>query len=151
MALIKLSLKLKNQSEDLKKLNHAVDCLSSRLKMTKKCTCETRLVLEELFTNIVQHGCCDGKEHIIIIKISLQNSILTIRIEDDGIPFNPIKFGEPDRKSPLEDREIGGLGIFLAKQYTEDIQYERTGKKNNLILKKKIILIPDEERVNGNH
>lgn len=151
MTLLELSLKLKNQPQDLKKLSHAIDLLSNQFGMTKKCTCETNLVLEELFTNIIQHGCCDDTKHKINVKISLQNNTLTMRIEDDGIPFNPVEIDEPDRRSPLEDRDIGGLGVFLAKQFTKDIRYERDGKKNILILKKELILIPDEEKVNGSH
>ena len=151
MTLLKISLKLRNQTEDLQKLSQAIDLLSGRLGMTKKCTCETNLVLEELFTNIVQHGCCDGKKHTIDVTLSLKKNILTMRIEDDGVPFNPIQKSEPDRESSLEDRSIGGLGIFLAKQYADDIHYEYDGNKNILTLNKKLILIPDEERVNGNH
>lgn len=149
MPLLKLSLKLKDQLEDLKKLNKALDFLRSLAGMSKKCSCEFSLVLEELFTNIVQHGCRDGNRHTINITMSLEKELLTVRIEDDCIPFNPIKVNKPDRTSSSDDRKIGGLGIFLARHYTEDIQYKRRGKKNTLILKKKII--PNEERVDGNH
>lgn len=151
MSLFKLSLKLKNRLEDLDRLNRTLEFLRHRLGMSKKCSCETNLVLEELFTNIIKHGCCDGKTHSINITISLKKEILIIRVEDDGVPFNPIKADQPDRSSPPEDREIGGLGIFLAKHYTEGIEYKRRGRKNILIARKKLIPRSNEESVNGNY
>ncbi len=151
MATLKFTLKLKNRMEDLEKLNRALEILSVRQGMSKKCTCETNLVLEELFTNILRHGCCEQNNHQINITISVTSDMLTVQIEDDGVPFNPITAQAPNLKIPIEKREVGGLGIFLAKHYTEEIQYKRRGKKNILILKKKITPRPDEERVNGNH
>jgi anti-sigma regulatory factor (Ser/Thr protein kinase) len=142
MPLLKLSLKLKDQLEDLEILNKTLGFLSSLAGMSKKCSCEFNLVIEELFTNIVRHGCCDGNKHIIYIIMSLEEEFLTVRIVDDCTPFNPIKATNPDCTSPPEDRKIGGLGIFLARNYTEDIRYKRCGKKNTLILKKKIISMP---------
>ncbi len=151
MTELKLTLKLKNQMEDLEKLNRVLEALSTRQGMSKKCTCETNLVLEELFTNIIRHGCCEPDNHHITVAISVKSDMLTVRLEDNGIPFNPITAHAPDIKTAIEKRDIGGLGIFLAKHYTEEIQYKRRGNKNILILKKKITPTPDEERVNGNH
>jgi len=148
---LRFSLKLKNRLEDLEKLNQALTLLSARLGMSKKHTCETSLVLEELFSNIIRHGCCDGKKHNVHITIALEEDMFTMRIEDDGIPFNPIAVAVPDVNSPPEDRLVGGLGIHLVKSYTEEIVYQRRGKKNVLTLRKKITPISNEERGDGDH
>lgn len=151
MALFKLSLKLKNHLEDLNKLNKALELFSRQLGMAEKCACETNLVLEELFTNIIKHGCCDGGPHTVHITIALEEDTLVMHIEDDGIPFNPLAVETPPCNVPPEKRRIGGLGILLARHYTENIQYRRSGKKNILKLIKKLILKPNRERSNGNN
>jgi len=63
---------------------------------------------------------------------------LTAELEDDGRPFNPLEAAEPDLSIPLEERKIGGLGIFLVRKFTTDLAYQRHDEKNLLILKKKI-------------
>lgn len=151
MTRLKLSLKLESDIENLEKLNNALKLFSELLSMSKKCTCETNLVLEELFTNIIQHGCCEVNTHTIHITMSLKKDTIVIRIEDNGIPFNPIEVEPPQSSTALEDRNIGGLGLFLAKHYTDKIEYKRCGKKNILKLRKKLIPMPNEEKANGNH
>ena len=63
---------------------------------------------------------------------------MNIRIEDNAKEFNPVEVPEPDTHLPLEDREIGGLGIFFAKNLMDDIKYERKNSRNILILKKSL-------------
>jgi len=96
------------------------------------------LAMDELFTNIVTSGFNDGKKHWIDIKISLKGDLLTIIMEDDGIPFDPASAKDPDITCPLEKRPIGGLGIYLVKTMTNGIEYKRVGNKNITILKKHI-------------
>ncbi|UCE84144.1 MAG: ATP-binding protein, partial [Deltaproteobacteria bacterium] len=76
--------------------------------------------------------------HWIKISISHENGTLTIRIEDDGMPFNPLKAEEPDCECPLEERRVGNLGIHLTKKYVDDMIYERRGDNNILILRKRL-------------
>ena len=64
--------------------------------------------------------------------------MVTIRIEDDGISFNPLETKPPDLDCTLEERDIGGLGIHLIKGYMDDIDYQRRGKQNILTIKKNI-------------
>ena len=68
-------------------------------------------------------------EHSVQIDISCKDDVLTIRIEDDGKPFNPTKADAPDVKCILEDRDIGGLGIFLIKKVMDQIIYKREKEK----------------------
>jgi anti-sigma regulatory factor (Ser/Thr protein kinase) len=136
MAIDKLSLTLKNRLRDLDKLNQAIAHLCPKIGISKKCQCETSLVLEELFTNIIHHGYPDGGDHSVRITISVDEQELTLKIEDDGVPFNPLAVAGPDCTSPIEDREIGGLGVLLARHFSKEIQYRRQGKKNVLTLKK---------------
>jgi len=133
-----ITFKLSNRLFELETLNKKIDKFAAQVGIPNKCKFEIHLVLEELFTNITCYGCREDKEHWVHVSISCENDIVTIQIEDDGIPFNPLEFEKPNLKSSVEDREIGGLGIHLVKHYTSDCVYERRGNKNILILKKTI-------------
>ena len=134
----KISFKLSNRLSELETLNQKIDKFGVQLGVSNKCLFEIHLVLEELFTNITCHGYRDDKRHWVHVSISCENNIMTIQIEDDGVPFNPLEFKEPDLKSALEDRDIGGLGIHLVKHFIKDCVYERRGNKNILILTKAV-------------
>ncbi len=65
----------------------------------------------------------------------LDEETLTISIEDTGIPYNPTLEAPPNYlDSPLEQRKIGGLGVYLAYQGTDKFLYERVGERNRNIL-----------------
>lgn len=134
----RMSFELKNNLSELDTLEEKLDQLCDRLGLTNKCLCEINLALEELFTNIVSYGYDDAEEHWVRFTISYENGTITLKIEDDGRPFNPIEAREPDTKCPLENRKIGGLGIHLTKNIMDEMVHRRKGDKNILILKKSL-------------
>jgi serine/threonine-protein kinase RsbW len=133
------SFKLKNDPSELNTLFQKLENLCIQLGLSKRCQCEIDLVLEELFTNIVAHGYPDDDEHWIEISISHKSGVLVIRIVDDGVPFNPAEFEATGLDTPLEERGVGGLGVHLARYFTEDVVYERRGNKNILTLTKFLV------------
>ena len=136
MADTRLSFKLKNNLSELDTLEERLDQFCDQLGLTSKCLCEINLALEELFTNIISYGYSDDDEHWVRFTLSYKNGTITMEIEDDGMPFNPIDAEEPDIKSPIEDRKIGGLGIHLTKKIMDEMIHRRKADKNILILKK---------------
>ncbi len=134
----KISFELKNNFCELGLLCRNLEQFGKSHGLSQKCKLDLNLVLEELLTNIISHGYADEGEHFIQITISLENGMLVVCVKDDGIPFNPVTAEETDIKRPLEEREIGGLGIHLIKQFMDDIVYERVGNQNILTLKKRI-------------
>ena len=64
------------------------------------------------------------------------NSEITIKIIDSGQPYNPLTKEDPDITLPAEDRQIGGLGIYLVKQVMDEVKYEYKEGCNVLELKK---------------
>jgi anti-sigma regulatory factor (Ser/Thr protein kinase) len=134
----KISFELKNDFCELDLLCRNLEQFGKSHGLSKKYKLDLNLVLEELLTNIISHGYTDEGEHFIQITISQENGVLVVCVVDDGIPFNPVTAKEPDITSPLDEREIGGLGIHLIKQLVDDIAYERVGNRNILILKKMI-------------
>ncbi|MBW2066508.1 MAG: ATP-binding protein [Deltaproteobacteria bacterium] len=131
-----LSIQLKNDMKELKRLQKSVEDLGDTLRLSGKVLFHINLALEEIFTNIVSHGYTDEGEHLIKITMSRENDFLCFRIEDDGIPFNPLKARPPELKGPLEERPIGGLGCYLMRCCMDDVKYERRGNKNILTMKR---------------
>ena len=106
--------------------------------MPKKTIFQIKFALEEIFVNIVSYGFSDDRPHKIKVSFSTQNGMLIMRLEDDGIPFNPLDAQSPDVSCPLEERQVGGLGIHLTRRLMNNVTYQRRGEKNVLIMKKQI-------------
>jgi anti-sigma regulatory factor (Ser/Thr protein kinase) len=136
---MKQTLILKNDMTELDRLHGFVERLCKKLRLSKKCTAETNLVLEEIFSNIVAYGFGDSRDHSIKINVICPvNGTLVLRIEDKGKAFNPLKVAEPEPTDDIENCGIGGLGIHLVRKLMDDVSYDYSGNKNVLELKKVI-------------
>jgi len=135
---------LKNDQSELEHLCHKCEELGKSVGLSDKSIFEMNLALDELFTNIISYGFQDHQEHIIKIKITVDDHYLLMRIEDDGIPFNPLESETPDLQCDLEKCQIGGLGIHLIKKMMDDVQYQRIAGKNVIFLKRKISPQPEQ-------
>ncbi|ACN17178.1 RsbW1 [Desulforapulum autotrophicum HRM2] len=133
-----LPIRVKNHLEELPVLCRAIDTLDSEINLSRKKRCEIQLVLEEIFTNIVNHGFTDKREHDIEIILTFQKDLLTIRFEDDGKAFDPTGVPCPDTGCALEQRLVGGLGVHFVKHFIDTCSYRREKDKNIMILKKRL-------------
>ena len=61
---------------------------------------------------------------------------IEMEFEDRGREFNPLEIGEPDFETPVEERQLGGLGIHLVKKMMDETKYRREGDRNILLLRK---------------
>ncbi len=138
MPAVKMEIQLHNRMEDLDRLTRQLDRFCHRAGLGNRCYGQVCLALEELFANIVQHGNVDGQTLRIAVFLALVDDILTVRIEDDGIPFDPNAAAQPDLNCSLEQRKIGGLGIHLIKKSMDEVRYLRCENKNVTILKKTV-------------
>ncbi len=94
------------------------------------------LVAEEIILNVIDYAYPDNPGDIEIEYWIDETDNLTMTISDWGVAFNPLETGDPRIDAPVEDREIGGLGIFLTKQIMNDLEYRRENNKNILTMKK---------------
>ena len=95
------------------------------------------LSVDELLTNTISYGYEDSEEHRIDLTIRLDAGVLAIEISDDGIEFAPDSAKDPDTEASIEDRPIGGLGIFLTRQMMDSFDYRRDEGRNIVTLTKK--------------
>lgn len=98
-----------------------------------------RLSIEEAVENVVRYA-YDGGIGWLEVGTSLDHDslILTIELRDAGVPFNPLEREDPDITLSAEDREVGGLGIFLCKQLMDNIEYRYEDGNNVLTMTKKV-------------
>jgi serine/threonine-protein kinase RsbW len=95
------------------------------------------LALEEFGTNSIKYGYDDANEHWIEVTLSISGRELIVNIIDDGRAFNPLEAPEPQFDIPMEERRVGGLGIYLVRKMSDRMEYQREGGKNRLTLHKK--------------
>ena len=127
---------LKSKLSELNTLcRHLEDC-GNAMKLPQKCLFEINLGLDELFTNIISYGFEDEIEHRIKFSLAREKKTLVVKVEDDGVPFNPLETAGPEPSQDLDSINIGGLGIHLVKKMMDDINYQRVEGKNRLVLKK---------------
>ncbi len=134
--MIKLS--IENKIENLDKVARFVEEFGDINALEPKTIFELNLVLDELVTNIISYGYNDDLVHMIDIIINKKSDVIELQLIDDGREFNPLKKEDVDLNTSLQDKTIGGLGIHLVKQKTDELSYERKENKNILFITKKI-------------
>ena len=87
---------------------------------------------EEIFSNIAQYAYKDGGMVRILSTVAYGKYLL--RFIDNGMAYNPLEKEEPDISGSIDDREIGGLGIFLVKKMMHEVNYERIANQNILTI-----------------
>lgn len=98
-----------------------------------------RLSIEEAVENVVRYAYDGGLGWIEVgTELDPEGVMLTILLKDAGVPFNPLEKTDPDVTLPAEDREIGGLGIFLCKKLMDHIVYKYEDGCNVLLMTKKV-------------
>ena len=94
---------------------------------------QINLALEEILVNIARYAYVPGSGKIdISYEISDNPKQLRVIIKDKGKAFNPLEKEEPDLDASVQDRKIGGLGIYIVKNIVDDIKYQRTNNENVL-------------------
>lgn len=97
------------------------------------------IAIDELFGNIAQYA-YNPDVGPVTVRVEVTDSPITVIITfiDNGVPYDPLKKEDPNITLSAEEREIGGLGIYLVKKSMDDISYEYKDGQNILTIKKKI-------------
>ena len=97
------------------------------------------VAIDELFGNIAHYAYGDATgDATVRFDFDEDTRMASITFVDSGVPFNPLAKADPDVTLSAEDRQIGGLGIFMTKQLMDDVVYEYEDGRNILTLKKRI-------------
>ena len=141
-------LKIKNNIEEIARVCDEVKvfCVNSHISDEKYH--DIVLILDEVVTNVINYAYQEEQEEQTFqLHIIKENGVIDIKLIDDGVEFNPIDRDEPDTDSDLEERLIGGLGIFIVKQLSRSVSYARIDGKNHLQIE--IAISEKDEEKNG--
>jgi anti-sigma regulatory factor (Ser/Thr protein kinase) len=97
------------------------------------------IAIDELFSNIAQYA-YNPKTGKATVRVEVTENPMAVIITfiDNGVPYNPLAKTDPDVTLSADERQIGGLGIFMVKKSMDDISYEYKNGQNILKIKKKI-------------
>ena len=125
--------------ENLTMVNEFVEELLQPLNCSIKVQMQLELAVEEIFVNIAHYAYGEKTGKAFITGRILEEPLrLELVFMDEGIPYDPLAREDPNLEQKMEDRAIGGLGIYLVKKNVEEIAYSHQEGKNMLTLCKYI-------------
>jgi len=127
-----------NILESLEKLAIDLEVFQEKANIDSKAIFELNLCMDEIITNIILYGFEDKDLHTIDVILDWTDQEIIVVISDTGKPFDPLKDAPvPNIEAEIEDRPVGGLGVYFLKQYLDSVNYIREGNSNRLVLRKK--------------
>ncbi|MCF0175065.1 MAG: ATP-binding protein [Bacteroidales bacterium] len=117
-----------------------LNSIADELSLPDKTRKQLLISADEIFTNIASYGYPSGDGHAkVMVELDTENEEFSIVFSDKGVPYNPLETPDPDLTKPIEEREAGGLGVFVVKKMMDVVEYRREEDCNILTLKKKIV------------
>ena len=130
-------IKVKAKTENLDEVLDFVNEVLEEGECPMKLQVQIDIAVEEIFVNIAHYAYEPGEgDALICAEVTGDPKKFVIRFKDSGVPFDPLKKEDPDVSLPAEERQIGGLGIFMVKKSMDDVIYEYKDGTNNLTLEK---------------
>lgn len=129
---------LRNDISEVERLSTFIEELGKDFTLGPDVIFNLNLVLEEAVVNIINYAYPKEKNESIYLSASLYGSSIVFTLTDTGKEFDPTTVPDADITLSADDREIGGLGIFLIRHIMNEVKYERIEGKNVLTLQKKL-------------
>lgn len=126
-------------TDNLDQVNEFVESMIEDSGCSSRTLMQIRISVEEIFVNIANYAYSPeiGKA-TIAVEVSDDQAMVTIMFMDSGTPYDPLAKEDPDVTLSFEERQIGGLGIYMTKKFMDEMEYKYKDGKNTLILKKKL-------------
>ncbi len=105
-------------------------------ELPMKISMQVSVAFEEMYVNVCHYAYPDG-DGTVLVRIVAEDGVLKITLDDTGLPYDPLKKEDPDITLSAEERNIGGLGIFIVRKTMDDMQYEYKDGHNILTILKK--------------
>lgn len=130
------SIVLRNKIEEIERMATFIDTISEELNLPTEISFNIHLAIEEAVTNIIMYAYPKDEEHELTLTVRQLDNRIIFKIIDTGKEFDPTKQPDADVTLSLEERPIGGLGIFLIRRIMQSVEYRRVGNKNILTMVK---------------
>jgi len=129
---------LKNEIDEITRLAGFIEEVGLEFSLSPEMVFNLNLVLEEAVTNVIMYAYPKEEHELIYLSASMNENSLVFVLTDTGKEFDPTKVSDADITLSAEERQIGGLGIFMIRQIMNEVKYERIEGKNVLTLEKKL-------------
>ncbi len=129
-----LALELYATLEELGRAAAAVRALCETRGIPREAAEDLLLGLDEVFANIIRHGYRGDARGRIAVRVKVGREAVSLEIDDEGPPFNPLDAAAPDLDVHPDERPPGGLGLYLARSVIDTMEYERVEGRNRLRL-----------------
>ena len=129
---------LHNDVQQIELLAEYIDSIAEAAGIDPSLAMSLNLALEEAVTNVIMYAYPEGTDGTVDIITEANDGLLTFIIKDSGKAFDPTQKEDADVTLSAEERQIGGLGIFLVKQIMDTVNYQRIEGQNILTLTKKL-------------
>lgn len=123
---------------EIERLNRLVRQFGELHEVPSRTLYAVNLALDELVTNVILYGFDTPQGRRVTVRIATGGGELVASVLDDGKAFNPLEVKPPDLDAPLEQRDLGGLGIHLVRSLMDHVSYSRDEEKNVLTVRKRI-------------
>ena len=133
------SIILANEISEISKLNGFIEDIGNEFSLTPDVVFNLTLVLEEAVVNVINYAYPKEEHEKIYLSARMEDGSIIFVLTDTGKEFDPTLAPDADITLSADDRQIGGLGIFLIRQIMNEVKYERIDGKNVLTLEKKIL------------
>ena len=131
-----IEIALANDLQELAGVAEKVDAFCEARDIPPDVGYAVNLSIDEILTNTISYGYDDDEPHRIEIGLRLEADSLVVVIRDDSAPFDLSATPDADIESSLDDREVGGLGLFLVHEMMDEVEYERVEGRNVVTLTK---------------
>ena len=133
------SITVEAKIENVDKVTEFVNEVLEEKECPLKVQMQLDVAIDEIFGNIAYYAYGKGRGNATIqIEMEDNPPKITLTFIDQGITYNPLESKDPDITLDIEDREIGGLGIFLVKKTMDELSYEYVDGQNILTMKKEL-------------
>ena len=132
------SIILANEISEIGRLADFIDDIGNEFSLAPDVRFNLNLVLEEAVANIINYAYPKDEHESIYLSARMHEDSIVLVLTDTGKEFDPTMAPEVDVTLSAEERQIGGLGIFLIRQIMNEVRYERIDGKNVLTLEKKL-------------
>lgn len=127
---------IRNDISELNRLVAFLEKLEEEWNLPPSVIPPVNLALEEALSNVIFYAFEKNTEHEIRLDLERKDSAMVIVLTDEGKPYDPTQKEDPDLHLSVEERPIGGLGIFLIRQVMNEVAYNRVNNKNQLTMVK---------------
>lgn len=134
---VKAEMTVKAVVENLEKVISFVDEILETVECPVKVQMKIDIAVDEIFSNIAHYAYCPQTGMVTVqVEVLKEPWTVCITFIDQGIPYNPLSMPEPDTSSSVEERQLGGLGIYMVRKSMDAVSYEYREGENILTIKK---------------